>query len=263
MRVLIAGIVMALAAPGASAQSSQSAPGKEARRPAPAALGANRADGALECLLEPSMVVNVGSSVDGVLEQVLVDRGDHVRKGQVVARLQSGVEVAAVKVSEARVEYSRRKVERNEALYAQQLISVQERDEMVTEALLNQEELKRNQETLKLRTIVSPLDGVVVERRLAPGESIRTDKSVVLRLAQINPLHVEVIAPADLFGSLRGGMSGRVNLEPFFPGTHLAKVTVVDKLIDAASGTLGVRLQLPNPNLKIPAGIKCTVVFGK
>ena len=54
-----------------------------------------------------------------------------------------------------------------------------------------------------------------------------------------------------------------MNLEPFFPGSHRARVTVVDKLIDAASGTLGVRLQLPNPNNKIPAGIKCSVVFGK
>ena len=34
-------------------------------------------------------------------------------------------------------------------------------------------------------------------------------------------------------------------------------------LIDAASGTLGVRLQLPNPDSKIPAGIRCSVVFGK
>jgi RND family efflux transporter MFP subunit len=263
MKPLIAGLVLASASLGAGAQVPQPVPGMDARRPAPAGPAASTAGGALACLLEPSMVVNVGSSVDGVLDQVLVDRGDNVRKGQVVARLQSGVEAAAVKVSEARVEFSRRKVERNEALYAQQLISAQERDEMVTEALLNQEELKRNQETLKLRTIISPLDGVVVERRLAPGESIRTDKSVVLRLAQINPLHVEVIAPADLFGSLRSGMSGRVNLEPFFPGIHVAKVTVVDKLVDAASGTLGVRLQLPNPNNKIPAGIKCSVVFAK
>ena len=265
MGTFLAGVVaafMALTA-GAQAQTPQSGPGKEARRPASAALGANRADGALECLLEPSMVASVGSPVDGILEQVLVDRGDHVRKGQVVARLQSGVEAAAVKVSAARVEYSRRKVERNEALFAQQLISEQERDEMVTEALLNQEELRRNEESLKLRTIISPLDGVVVERRLAPGESIRTDKSVVLRLAQINPLNVEVVAPAALFGSVRVGMGGSVSLEPFFPGHHRARVVVVDKLIDAASGTLGVRLQLPNPNNKIPAGIKCSVVFGK
>jgi multidrug efflux pump subunit AcrA (membrane-fusion protein) len=74
---------------------------------------------------------------------------------------------------------------------------------------------------------------------------------------------VEVIVPATMFGSVRVGMSGRVSLEPLFSGALQAKVVVVDKLIDAASGTFGVRLQLANPDNKIPAGIRCSVVFGK
>jgi RND family efflux transporter MFP subunit len=201
--------------------------------------------------------------VDGVLELVAVNRGDWVRKGQVLAQLQSGVESAAVKLSQAHVEYGRRKVERNEALFEKQLISAQDRDELVTEVHLREQELNKDQETLKLRTIISPIDGVVVERKLAPGEFIRSDKSVVLKLAQINPLNVEVIAPSRLFGSVRVGSAGRVNLAPFFPGSYQARVVVVDKVVDAASGTLGVRLELPNPDNKIPAGIKCRVTFGK
>jgi RND family efflux transporter MFP subunit len=262
LKLFVAGFVAAFIASAAEAQSA--APSAPSAAPAAAASPrTSRADGALECLVEPSMVVNVGSSVDGILEQVLVDRGAQVRKGQVVARLQSGVEAAAVKLSEARVEFGRRKVERNESLYEKQLISAQDRDELVTEVKLREEELKKDQETLRLRTIVSPIDGVVVERRLSPGDFIRTDKSMVLRLAQINPLHVEVVAPASIFGSVKVGMTGRVNLEPFVQGSHQAKVVVVDKVIDAASGTLGVRLQLPNPENKIPAGIRCSVVFGK
>jgi len=255
---------------GVHAQAPAPAPLKPAPEPRSAAprpvaptAGARKPGDALECLVEPFMVVNVGSPVDGVLERVTVDRGDAVRKGQVVAQLKSGVEAAAVELSQARVEFGRRKVERNNELFEKQLISAQERDEMVTEARLYEEELKKEKENLKLRTIVSPLDGVVVERRLAPGELIRADKSMVLKLAQLNPLNVEVIAPAELFGALRLGMSGKVSLAPFFPGSFSAKVVVLDKLIDAASGTFGVRLQLPNPGNKIPAGIKCSVEFGK
>lgn len=260
MRLLIAAVVAVLLVPGAGAQAPLPPAGTDAEARIP---GANAAGRERECLVEPYMVVNVGSPVDGVLAQVTVNRGDRVRKGQVVARLQSGVEAAAVKLSEARVEFGRRKAERNESLYEKQLISAQDRDELVTEVRLREEELKKDVEALKLRTIVSPIDGVVVERRLAPGEFIRSDKSVVLKLAQINPLNVEVIAPATLFGSVRVGTSGKVSLAPFFPGTYQAKVVVVDKVIDAASATLGVRLQLPNPDHKIPAGIKCSVVFGE
>jgi membrane fusion protein, multidrug efflux system len=69
--------------------------------------------------------------------------------------------------------------------------------------------------------------------------------------------------PARFFKTLRVGMTARVSLAPFLPGSYQAQVVVVDKVIDAASGTLGVRLQLPNPDNKIPAGIQCAVVFGK
>jgi membrane fusion protein (multidrug efflux system) len=247
----LAGVVAALAASSVGAQA-----------PTAPAAATRSESGSYECLLEPSLVINVGSPVDGVLEQVMVERGDRVKKGATVATLQAGVEAAAVKLSEARVEYGRRKAERNEALFEKQLISAQDRDELVTEVKLREEELKKDQETLKLRTIISPIDGVVVERRLAPGDFIRTDKSLVMRLAQIDPLNVEVVAPAKLFGAVKIGMAGRVNLTPFLPGSFNAKVVVVDKVIDAASGTLGVRLRLSNPDHKIPAGIKCSVSFG-
>lgn len=260
LRGIVAGVV-ALAAQGAVAQvppASGAASAAEAR-----SFETIRPSGELECLVEPFMTVNVGSPVDGVLEQVAVNRGDRVRKGQVVAKLQAGVEAAAVSLTEARLEFVRRRLARIDSLLEKQLISAQESDELATEVKLREEELKKDQEALKLRTIFSPIDGVVVERRLAPGELVRAEKSVVLRLAQINPLNVEVIAPARLFGSVRVGMAGQVSLAPFFPGTFQAKVVVVDKVIDAASGTMGVRLQLPNPEHKIPAGIKCSVVLGR
>lgn len=260
LRGLIAGVAIFMAQ-GVGAQAPQPAVSGSAAESR--SFEVNRASGELECLVEPFMTVNVGSPVDGVLELVTVNRGDRVRKGQVVAKLVSGVEQAAVNLTEARVEFGRRRVARIDTLLEKQLISAQESDELVTEVRLREEELKKDQEALKLRTIVSPIDGVVVERRLVPGELIRSEKSVVLRLAQINPLNVEVIAPAKLFGSVRVGMSGQVSLAPFFPGTYQAKVVVVDKVIDAASGTMGVRLQLPNPDNKIPAGIKCSVVIGK
>lgn len=215
----------------------------------------------MECLVEPSLSTNVGSSVDGVVEEVSVNRGDRVTKGQVVARLLAGVELASVKLSQAQLEFAQRRAERNEELFKKQLISAQERDELMTEVRLRAEELKRNQELLSLRTIVSPLDGVVVERKLAPGEFVRAEKSVVMRLAQVDPLHVEVIAPATMFTTLSLGTVGRVSLAPDFPGVYQARVVVVDKVVDAASGTLGVRLQMPNPYNRIPAGVRCTVSF--
>ena len=215
----------------------------------------------LTCVVEPHLVTQVGSSVDGVIERVMVDRGDVVSRGQVVAKLRSGVEEAEMAVRQAKVEAGKRKIERTEELFKKQLISEQERDEIETEYRVNVAELKRETENVRLRTIVSPVNGVVMERYLAAGELIRADKSKIVKLAQIDPLNVEVVAPATMLGRLKRGANAQVSLEPMVKGTYTAKVVVVDPVVDAASGTFGIRLELRNPGNKIPAGIRCKVTF--
>ena len=215
----------------------------------------------MECLLEPFLIANVGSPVEGTLSQVLVDRGANVKRGQVVARLNSSVENATVTLRAAQEEFGQRKVQRNADLFKKELISASEKDELETQTRLATLERKQQQEILNLRTIVSPLNGVVVERFLSPGDHIAQEK--ILKLAQIDPLNVEVIVPVELFGAISNGMKGTVQLGAMMPGSYTATVKVVDRVIDAASGTFGVRLELPNPGNKIPAGIRCNVRFVK
>jgi multidrug efflux pump subunit AcrA (membrane-fusion protein) len=50
-------------------------------------------------------------------------------------------------------------------------------------------------------------------------------------------------------------------MEPLFKGTYSARITVIDRVIDAASGTFRIRLELPNPKNEIPAGLRCKVKF--
>lgn len=213
----------------------------------------------MECQVEPHLVSSLGSPVEGTLSEVLVDRGAFVTKGQVVARLNSSVEAATLNLKAAQEEFGKRKVERNEELFRKKLISASEKDELETQTRIAELELKQQQEVLNQRTIRSPLNGVVVERYLAPGERVGNEK--ILKIAQIDPLNVEVIAPVEMFGSVKPGMTGEVHFLPLLHGAFKARVTIVDRVIDAASGTFGIRLELPNPGNKVPAGIRCKVRF--
>jgi membrane fusion protein, multidrug efflux system len=217
----------------------------------------------MECMAEPHLVASLGSPVEGTLSEVLVDRGAVVTKGQVVARLNSAVEEATINLKAAQEEYGKRKVERNEELFKKELISASDKDELETQTRIAGLDLKQQQEVLALRTIRSPLNGVVVERMLSAGERVGVGNDKILKIAQIDPLNVEVIAPLEIFGSVKPGMLGEVRFRPLLSGTYKAKVVVVDQLIDAASGTFGVRLELPNPGNQVPAGIKCKVRFLK
>jgi RND family efflux transporter MFP subunit len=253
-------------------------------RPAVGAPAA--ADGELDCLIEPFVVVNLSSPVEGVLERLAVDRGDLVKQGQVLVHLESSLEKAAVesaryrsqmegaiKTNEARLDFSSKKLGRTEDLFKKDIVPAGDLDEAVTtkiiaersllEAMENKRlaelELQRATAALNMRTIASPINGVVVERFLAPGEFAK--QTPILKLAQINPLRVEVFAPVSLLGKVSIGMRAEVRPEAPVGGVQTARVTVVDRVVDAASGTFGVRLEIPNPSYKLPAGLKCRMKF--
>jgi membrane fusion protein (multidrug efflux system) len=210
-------------------------------------------------LIEPSEVVDVSSQVAGILEEVMVERGDRITKGQVIAKLKSDLEEAAMELAMARVEFGKRKVLRNEDLYQKELISIHEKDEMETELRISELQMREAQEKLEIRTICSTVDGVVVERFLSPGEYVGEDP--IMRIARIDPLYVEVIVPAEKFGMIKKDDRAEVSLDVPKPREYNASVVIVDRVIDAASGTFGVRLILPNPDYLLPAGLKCKVKF--
>ena len=110
------------------------------------------------------------------------------------------------------------------------------------------------------RAVRSPVDGVVTDRYVSVGE--RVEERALVRIATLHPLRVEVVLPNTLYGTVRPDMSADV--QPDLPGFGVlrAKVTRVDKVLDAASNTFRVRLELPNANHAIPAGMRCKVSFG-
>jgi len=226
-----------------------------------AAISALAATESFEGLIFPSEVVKVSSQVPGILEEVTVERGDLVRKGQIVARLKSGQEKALLELAQANVAFLKRKTERNAELARKKLISANENDELLTEFRKAELQLEEAQEKLKLRTIQSTIDGVVTERFMAPGDYV--GEAPILKLASLDPLKVEVVVPVRRFGSTRRGMKAEVRPELPVGGVYVGKVTIVDKVIDAASSTFVVRVDISNPKLKVPSGLKCRVRFMK
>ncbi len=253
--------------------------------PSAMALGAGAARPA-DCLIEPSQVVKVNSSVEGVIDRIMADRGQFVQRGQVVAQLRSSVEAAGLAVSQARAansftagaaetraRYLGAKQDRSERLKrylakdaveeAQanaQAASMQTREAQLTQRVA-QLEYTQSQRLLAERTVRSPINGVVTERAMSPGEYRANESSHILTIAQINPLHVEVFAPISQLNSVSLGDSAWIYPEDPVGGKYSAKVTVIDRVFDAASGTFGLRLSLPNPGNKIPAGLRCRIDF--
>ncbi|HYE38968.1 MAG TPA: efflux RND transporter periplasmic adaptor subunit [Ramlibacter sp.] len=242
---------------------------------------------ALGCLIEPWRVSDVGSAVIGVVETTAVERGQRVQAGQVLATLRSDVErqslsvarskaeaVGELRAAEANAGLARQKLERAQDLARQNFISSQALEQARAEAAVAENRLAQAREQrhvyarehelaqaqLGLRTIRSPISGVVVERYLSVGE--RVEEKPVYRVAVVHPLRVEVVLPAQAYATVREGM--QVKVVPDFPGAEAreARITLVDRVIDGASNTFRVRMELPNADFSLPAGLRCKADLG-
>lgn len=213
----------------------------------------------LGCILEPSSTVEVSAPVAGVISSVPVKRGDAVRKGRVIFKLGAGVEAAAVDLARVKANFAERKTDRNQELFQDELLSPHEKDEIETEMLIAQMELKLKEQELALRTVYSPISGVVTDTFYNQGEYVTTDP--ILSIAALDPLHVDILLPSSLFGQVRVGQ--RLVVKPDEPvgGEHEAEVTIVDPIIDPASGTFRAQLLLDNPDLLMPAGLRCSITL--
>jgi RND family efflux transporter MFP subunit len=255
-----------------------------------AAAAAPLAAAEFDCQVEARRLIHIGAPLEALITAVKVERGDTVRKGEVLVEFDSGVEKAtadlaklraemksAVDARKARADFAVVKHERRTQLVSQNYVSKQELDEAEAERRLSEAELREAQdnrriaevehrravEALRQRVLVSPVNGIVVERLMHPGEVSELGRKPILKIAEVGTLHVETILPADAYRQIAKGDTATVRLEPAIGGTFPAKVVVVDPMLDAASGTFGVRLELAKGERGAPAGARCRVDLPK
>lgn len=211
-------------------------------------------------VIEPWQIIRVGSPVVGIVEEMPVDRGDTISAGTLLTKLNSDIEKVDYSLAKARYELAKSRYERQlhlqkNALAAEEQIEIA-RNEMELSGL----QVERINLMLNQKRIVSPISGVVTQRLVRSGEYVY-DQVPVVEIAQVNPLSVELLIPFAEYGKIKEGMKPRVFIEEPIGGDYEAQVEVVERVMDAASSTFGVRLKLENPGGKIPSGVKCRVVF--
>jgi membrane fusion protein, heavy metal efflux system len=248
------------------------------------AQGARPLKQPIGCLIGPERTADIGTPVIGVVASISVDSGDAVRQGQPLVVLRGDVEQAGVQAAEvrARIDADVRAAEANltlarqrharavqlleqgfvssqaaEQARAEQEVAKQKLAQARAQKQVSARELGVVRAQLGQRTLRSPFSGVVIDRYVNVGE--RVEDKPLLRLAMLDPLRVEVVVPASRYGSV--AVQDRLAVQPELPGVAplVAQVTHVDKVIDAASNTFRVRMKLPNPGNRLPAGARCRV----
>lgn len=241
----------------------------------------------LDCVIEPKNIIDLVAVEEGRIDHIAVSRGDRVGRGDILVQLDDAVQRLQVRMAEVRknadvearagaARISKRQRELDRAVQLQErnagtMLAVEEAEiELALSELAAQEaaiarelaaiQHEQAEELLARRSITSPVDGVVVSVEAAPGEYAH-DQLKIMTIAETDPLHAEVYVPPDYYNRIGIGDIYEVSQIAPLDGRYPAKVTVVDPVFDAASGTFGVRLEIANPDGEIPGGTRCRVDF--
>lgn len=240
----------------------------------------------IEAITKPSGDVILSFNRVGKIAEVLVKEGQVIRKGQLLARQDDAVEQAQlaqlkaeadntvrIKAAKAQLDQKRVDLKRIQGAAAKGASTELEVDNAVLEVTIAELSLqlaefehrqkRRKYEEVGLQLermkLTSPIAGKAEQLFAKKGESVDSLQQVI-RVVQINPLWIEVPVPLVEAAKLKVGATGTVKFSQSDDKIAEGKVVHVASVADAASDTLIVRMEVPNPSGR-PAGERVTVSF--
>lgn len=219
--------------------------------------------------LKPLVQADIGVKTVGVLDAVLVDRGDPVKKGQLLALVRPSDlpdQLAAAKSALAQAEASRAlakaNLERGQALAPRGLVSQQELQNMSTAAASTEAQAAAAQSQLAaLATrlgetrLEAPFDGVVVSRRLDPGALVGPSSGAVLTVARVDVVRAFVAVTEREAVALRVGQPAWIELDALPNRRFQGKVERLSPTFDVLTRTLDAEVHLPNEARELRPGM--------
>lgn len=230
--------------------------------------------------LEPVTTVQVGTQVSGIIEEVAVDFNDRVAAGQVIARIDTTLMAAnvasartQVQRGEADVRHSEREFKRLGALFAENMIS--EADYNTAQYNLDVSranlaaariDLERAERNLAYATITAPIDGIVVQRTVDPGQTVQASFSAP-ELFQIagDLTRMQILASVDEsdIGRIAEGLPVRFTVQAWpddtFAGT-VRQVRLQSVTQENVVNYIAV-VAVDNPDGRLLPGMTATVDF--
>lgn len=204
--------------------------------------------------IEAFAEADVIAKVAGEVREILVEEGDDVRKGQVLARLDGDRLRLELNQSEANLRKLQRDYERNVDLKEKSLISSGDFDKIryEMEALEASYNLARLE--LDYTQIRAPIDGVVSNRHVRIGNTVSVNDPV-FEVTSLNPLVAYLHVPEREYGNIRAGQVVGIDIDALSGQRVVAAVTRVSPIVDPETGTFKATIEISDELRRIKPGM--------
>lgn len=233
--------------------------------------------------------VDVSAQREGVVASVLADVDTHVRRGQVLARLDDRQLTADRDAAEARVKsieadlkhweaiqkVHESDLERTEGMWQAQLITKQDLEHARYKVIGSQFEVARERQnyqnaiatrrSLELELgktkVLAPFDGVVARRYVRVGQKVALGERLFWVTA-VSPMLVKFTLPEKFLGQVKRGDQVTVTTLSFPDQSHAARIVGVSPVVDPSSGTIEITAQLTGATGELRPGMTANVRLG-
>lgn len=204
--------------------------------------------------LETERMTDVYSRVQGIVEKIILEEGDYVKKGRVLLQLEADEYVLAE--AKARVDFEQEKnlYQRKQAMYDKRLLSKEEFETAKFAVEAKEIQWKQAKLNLDYTKITSPISGVIGERICRPGDRIQpADKlfTVINNDEMIAVVHV----PEKEIGNVVKGQQAVITSQHLADERFPGWIKRVSPVVDPKSGTFKVTIGIDNEGNRLRPGM--------
>jgi membrane fusion protein, multidrug efflux system len=203
-------------------------------------------------IAEDSVVLR--PEIDGRIDRLLFSEGQPVKKGALLATLDSADQRARVAAAQADLRLAESRYKRSEELVAQNFISKQALDEARANLDILRARLRQEQVALDKTVLRAPFAALVGLRQVSPGAYVSKGDDIV-RLDALGNLKLEVPVPETYLTLVRIGLPITLTIDALPGQSFSGKVHAIDPVVDPVSRNVRVRARIANPNGQLKPGM--------
>jgi membrane fusion protein (multidrug efflux system) len=194
------------------------------------------------------------SEVPGTVMQLLVEEGDQVKQGQLLARIDAAHSRLQLREAEADLQRRQNDVERGEKLVARKLIAANTQDQTQADFAVRRAEVNMARVVVDKSEIRAPFKGVITRRWIKQGQLLAAN-SAVFDMSDFVDLRAELRVPERDAVAIAAGQIVNFTVDAL-GGRHFeAKVDRVAPIVDRESGTVKVTVKVDNHDRSLRPGL--------
>jgi membrane fusion protein, multidrug efflux system len=202
--------------------------------------------------------IDITPQVGGVIEQVLFQSGQRVKKGDKVVVFDTATEEAELRSAEVQLKNAEDEFNRKSAVFKKGYAAKADVETLRTQRDTAQATVDRLKAVIAQKNIYAQWDGVLGFKNVSPGQYLAPGQAVV-SLQSIDPIFADFPVTEGELGRIKPGQPVEARFDAFPDQAFTGKVALKDTKITEASRTVMVRAEIANPDRKLLPGMYANV----